>query len=75
MKSRLLQELSKRKVLLSDGAMGTQLQVKGLKTGDCPEEWNESHPAIVTEIAREYYDAGSDIVLTNTFGGSSFKLK
>ncbi|MCL5019328.1 MAG: homocysteine S-methyltransferase family protein, partial [Patescibacteria group bacterium] len=42
--------------------------------GHCPEEWNISHPDAVSSIAKAYFDAGSDMVLTNTFGGTSFKL-
>jgi len=57
-----------------DGAMGTMLQARGLKPGGCPEEMNLVAPEIVAGIHREYVAAGSDIVLTNTFGGSAPKL-
>lgn len=60
--------------LLSDGAMGTMLFRHGLKQGDCPESWNLEHPDILTRIAGEYRDAGSDILQTNTFGASPMKL-
>ncbi len=62
-------------ILLADGAWGTMLQAYGLKPGECPEEWNITHPDEVSGIARRYIEAGSQIVLTNTFGGSAFKLR
>jgi 5-methyltetrahydrofolate--homocysteine methyltransferase len=62
------------KILVSDGAWGTFLQAKGLKAGECPELWNVDHPEIVLEIARSYIEAGSDLIETNSFGGSSIKL-
>jgi len=68
-----LTELAKRR-LVADGAMGTMLFAKGLPQGWCPEEWVESHPEEVKAIHQAYFDAGSDIVLTNTFGGSPIKL-
>jgi len=58
-----------------DGALGTELQKKGLKTGDLPELFSFTHPDIVGEIHRSYVEAGSDIILTNTFGANRFKLK
>ncbi len=61
--------------LVSDGAMGTFLHAKGLQPGECPESWCLSHPDVVKGIAEAYIAAGSDIVETNSFGGSSFKLK
>lgn len=69
----ILDRLADKKLLVSDGAWGTMLQAKGL-TGDCPEQWNISHPDDVKSVAAAYAAAGSDIVLTNTFGGSSLKL-
>jgi len=62
------------KILVLDGAMGTMLQARGLKAGGCPEEMNLEAPDVVAGIHREYVEAGSDIVLTNTFGGSRSKL-
>ncbi|MCC7498068.1 MAG: homocysteine S-methyltransferase family protein [Bryobacterales bacterium] len=62
-------------ILISDGAMGTLLHAKGLTAEECPESWCVSHPDVVRGIARAYADAGADIVETNSFGGSSFKLK
>jgi 5-methyltetrahydrofolate--homocysteine methyltransferase len=64
----------KRKALLGDGAMGTQLMFAGLEQGNCGEAWNLTHPERVLAIQRRYADAGSDCILTNTFGGSRIML-
>jgi len=61
-------------ILLSDGAMGTELQKRGMPTGVCPEEYNITHPEIVQGIYRDYYNAGSDLVETNTFGANRSRL-
>ena len=61
-------------MLLADGGWGTQLQARGLQSGDCPEEWNVSRPDVIREIAREYFKAGADFCLTNTFGGNRYRL-
>jgi 5-methyltetrahydrofolate--homocysteine methyltransferase len=71
----LLDRLAKDKLLVSDGAWGTMLQAKGLGAGDCPEEWNVSHPLEVQSVAAAYEKAGADIVLSDTFGGSKPKLQ
>lgn len=71
----LLNTLAKKKVLISDGACGTMLQAAGLTSDDCPEEWNISHPDEVQAVAKAYAQAGSDMVLSDTFGGSGCKLK
>jgi len=60
--------------LLGDGAMGTQLMLAGLTQGNCGEEWNLTHPERVLAIQRRYAEAGSDCILTNTFGGSRIML-
>jgi 5-methyltetrahydrofolate--homocysteine methyltransferase len=65
----------KSKVLVSDGAMGTMLQAHGLPVGHCPEEWNISHPDVLLSIHKDYFDAGADLVETNTFGGNRYRLK
>ncbi len=70
----ILERLQRGEILISDGAMGTMLFEKGLPVRHCPEEWNVSHPDEVKSIAAAYFNAGSDMVLTNTFGGSGFKL-
>ena len=64
----------KERPLLGDGAMGTQLMIAGLAQGNCGEEWNLSHPERVLGIQRNYVNAGSDCLLTNTFGGSRIML-
>ena len=70
----VLAELLKRAPVLSDGAWGTQLQARGLPVGACPDEWNLSHAAEVESVARAYVDAGSRVILTNTFGGTRVQL-
>ena len=60
--------------ILADGAMGTMLFASGLEFGDPPEVWNITHPDIVRRVHRGYIDAGSRILLTNTFGGNRFRL-
>ncbi len=67
--------LKKKAVLLADGAWGTELAKRGLDGGAIPELWNADRPDEVEAVARSYVDAGSDIILTNTFGGSRFKLE
>ena len=70
----ILAELNKGRILVSDGAWGTYLQQKGLKPGECPEAWNITRPDDVLAIAQSYIVAGADMVETNSFGGSRFKL-
>jgi 5-methyltetrahydrofolate--homocysteine methyltransferase len=71
---RLLEALRDR-VLLGDGAMGTQLQQAGLESGGCGEAWNIDHPDRVLAIQRAYAEAGSDCIITNTFGASRIMLE
>lgn len=66
--------LQSSKPILLDGAMGTMLFAAGLESGKCPEEWNILHPEKVRKIHRAYIEAGSQIILTNTFGGSAIRL-
>jgi 5-methyltetrahydrofolate--homocysteine methyltransferase len=73
--SKLINELQKGKVLVSDGAWGTFLQKKGLTPGECPEQWNITRPEDVFDIAQSYIEAGADMIETNSFGGNYFKLK
>jgi 5-methyltetrahydrofolate--homocysteine methyltransferase len=61
--------------LLFDGAMGTMLQKYGLKRGELPESYNVLHPEIIEKIHREYFEAGCDVITTNTFGANRYKLK
>ncbi|MBS3820971.1 MAG: methionine synthase [Planctomycetes bacterium] len=70
----ILGALEAKGLLVSDGAWGTMLQAKGMTSDDCPEEWNLSHAEDVQAVASAYAEAGSDIILTNTFGGSLLKL-
>lgn len=57
-----------------DGGMGTLLQSAGLAPGEYPERWNITHPDVVTKIHRDYFDAGSNVVCTNTFGANILKF-
>ncbi|MGC2297973.1 MAG: homocysteine S-methyltransferase family protein [Acidobacteriaceae bacterium] len=71
---KLLHDAIRERPLLCDGAMGTQLMIAGLEQGNCGEAWNLSHPERVLAIQRRYAEAGSDCILTNTFGGSRIML-
>ena len=62
-------------IVYLDGGMGTLLQANGLKPGEHPEHWNISHPDVITNIHKAYYDAGSNVVSTNTFGANSLKFE
>ena len=66
--------LDNNPVILADGAMGTMLFDAGLQFGDPPEVWNVAHPDRVRLVQRAYLEAGAQILLTNTFGGSRFRL-
>ncbi|HPI38294.1 MAG TPA: homocysteine S-methyltransferase family protein [Ignavibacteriaceae bacterium] len=72
---KITQLLREKKTLVSDGAWGTMLQAKGLKTGECPELWNITHRVEVLSIAKAYINAGSDMIGTNSFGGNKFRLE
>jgi 5-methyltetrahydrofolate--homocysteine methyltransferase len=74
-RERIVDVLRGGKVLISDGAWGTFLQKMGLKPGECPELWCLEHFDEVKSIAKNYVDAGSDMVETDSFGGSRFKLE
>ncbi|MCE5321755.1 homocysteine S-methyltransferase family protein [bacterium] len=71
----MLDRLAAGEILVSDGAMGTFLQAKGLLPGESPELWCITHPDVVKDIAESYIAAGSDIIETNSFGGTSYKQK
>src|SRR3954470_22126083 len=73
MRKPLLEALAERP-LIGDGAMGTQLMLAGLEQGNCGEAWNLTHPEKVLGIQRRYAEAGSDCIITNTFGGSRIML-
>lgn len=72
---RLETRLAKGETIIVDGAMGTFLQALGMQPGECPELWCLTHPDDVRSIHRRYREAGSDVVETNSFGGSRYKLK
>ena len=63
-----------KELLFFDGGMGTLLQERGLAPGELPETWNIARPQVIREIHRSYVEAGSDIVLTNTFGANALKF-
>lgn len=64
----------KQNIVYLDGGMGTLLQARGLKPGEHPERWNLTHPEAITAIHKAYYDAGSNVVSTNTFGANILKF-
>ena len=66
--------LQSRRVLLADGATGTNLFNAGLTSGDAPEMWNELHPERITDLHQGFVDAGADIILTNSFGCNARRL-
>src|ERR1700704_6996830 len=75
MSNRLQKLLTERPYLIADGATGTNLFAAGLMSGDAPELWNLEHPDRIEALHQGWVDAGSDIILTNTFGGTSYRLK
>ena len=70
----MIREQLGKKLLYFDGGMGTLLQENGLAPGELPEIWNVTHPDIVSGIHQRYIEAGSNIVLTNTFGANALKF-
>lgn len=69
-----LDRIRSREIIVADGAMGTMCFEAGLKSGDCPELLNIENPQLIEDITRSYLEAGSEIVQTNTFGGTALKL-
>ena len=67
--------LATRPWLLADGATGSNLFDVGLVSGDAPELWNTEQPAKITALHQSFVDAGADILLTNSFGGTRYRLK
>ena len=67
--------IAEKGVLLADGATGTNLFAMGLESGDAPELWNESAPDKIVKLHKDFVDAGADIILTNSFGGTAQRLK
>jgi 5-methyltetrahydrofolate--homocysteine methyltransferase len=70
----LIQQLVSRGPVITDGAWGTELQARGLGLGDFPDTWNLTHAERVGEVARAYVEAGSQVILTNTFGANRLRL-
>jgi methionine synthase I (cobalamin-dependent) len=73
--NKLVDYLQQEGALVLDGAMGTQLFARGLMSGGSPEEWNITYPERVQDVHRAYVEAGSQIILTNSFGGTGYRLK
>ncbi len=71
----LLEKLLSDRPVITDGAWGTQLQARGLPVGELPDHWNLTHPEQVQAIAHDYCNAGSQVVLTNTFSSSRINLE
>jgi len=69
-----IQKILAQGPLLTDGAWGTQLQARGLASGEFPDGWNLAHPEKVAEVAKAYVEAGSQVILTNTFGANRVRL-
>jgi 5-methyltetrahydrofolate--homocysteine methyltransferase len=69
-----IRDLVKKRLVVYDGGMGTMLFAAGLLDGESPEPWNWEKPEVVNAVYRGYYEAGSDVVQTNTFGGTPIKL-
>ena len=67
--------LAEKGVLLADGATGTNLFAMGLEAGEAPELWNETAPEKIAALHQQFVEAGSDIILTNSFGGTRHRLK
>jgi 5-methyltetrahydrofolate--homocysteine methyltransferase len=75
MRTLLADLLATKDVLLADGATGTNFFQRGLMSGHAPELWNEEHPEHVRWLHQQFVDAGADIILTNSFGGTAQRLK
>jgi 5-methyltetrahydrofolate--homocysteine methyltransferase len=67
--------LAEKTILVADGATGTSLFAMGLEAGEAPELWNEAKPENITKLHQDFVDAGADIILTNSFGGTRHRLK
>ena len=70
----ILDKINNGETIISDGATGTYLQGKGLEPGGCPEALNITMPNVIKGMAEAYFNAGSDMVMTNSFGGNWFML-
>ena len=72
--NKIIEELLKSGKVITDGSWGTQLQEKGLGINECPDSWNITHPEKVEEVAKSYVEAGSKVILTNTFRSNRIAL-
>jgi len=70
----MISKLLSQGTVVSDGAWGTELQARGLEVGDFPDAWNLSHPDKVLEVGRAYVEAGTQVILTNTFGANRVRM-
>ena len=70
----LIQQFVTQGLTLTDGAWGTEFQARGLEAGECPDVWNLTHPERVEQVARAYVEAGSQVILTNTFQANRLAL-
>jgi len=75
MNNPLAELIAEKGVLLADGATGTNLFAMGLQSGAAPELWNDTDPDKITQLHRNFVESGSDIILTNSFGGTRYRLK
>ncbi len=73
-RAKLSEVVATGRILVGDGAWGTQLQALGLPPGECPERWCLEQPALVGGVARAYIEAGADVIETNSFGGNRIRL-
>jgi len=72
--STFIQRLHAGDILVCDGAMGTELQKRGIPSGGCSEEYNVTHPEVIRAVYADYFRAGSDMIETNTFGCNRYRL-
>ena len=72
--NKLIDRLNQKSILVSDGATGTSLQQRGLPKGLASEVWVLENPQAIIDLHKEFISAGSDIILTCTFGGSPIRL-
>jgi methionine synthase I (cobalamin-dependent) len=70
----LVEQLAARSPVITDGAWGTEMQARGLAAGECPDAWNLRYPERVEQVARAYVEAGSQVILTNTFRANRLTL-
>ena len=68
-------EYLKQNILYLDGGMGTLLQAEGLQPGEHPERWNFEHPEVIVKLQKMYFDAGTNLIISNTFGANTLKFE